>query len=243
MNPIIIIPTYNEKLNVEKMIKKIFDEIFKEKTISVLIVDSNSPDGTGNIVEDLKKQYNHLFFIQQENKKGLASAYIEGINWAKNNGFDVFVQMDCDFQHPPEILPDCIKKTNEYDLIIASRFVDNGKWGEENEKKRSQISGLGNAYAKWVLNCPINDMTGGYNIWTKKAIETINLNKIMAKGYLFQIEMKYYAYKNKLKIFEYPFIFGKRTEGESKINIKIIIEAFIMIWKIRFANKQNFNKN
>ena len=243
MNPIIIIPTYNEKINVEKMIKKLFDEVFKDNIVSVLIVDSNSPDGTSETVEDLCKEYQNLHLLKQTEKKGLASAYIDGFKWALEKGYDVFAQMDCDFQHPPEILPDCIEKTKEYDLIIASRYVGNGKWGEENEHKRSQISEMGNNYAKWVLNCQINDMTGGFNIWTKKALEVVNLDKIMAKGYLFQIEMKYYAYKNNMKILEYPFIFGKRINGESKINIKIIIEAMTMIWKIRFANKQIFNKN
>ena len=141
------------------------------------------------------------------------------------------------------IIPLYIEKTKEYDLVIASRYIKNGKWGEGTEQKRSKISELGNKYAKWVLNCSINDMTGGYNIWTKKALETINIDNIMAKGYLFQIEMKYYAYKHNLKILEYPFVFGKRLDGESKISKKIIFEAFTQIWKIRFAKKQKFNKN
>ncbi len=233
MKPIIIIPTYNEAQNVEPMIKKLFEEVFTPDTISVLIVDSNSPDGTSDVVEKLKTQYKNLFLLKQTEKKGLASAYIDGFKWATEHDFDVFAQMDCDFQHPPEILPDCIEKTKDYDLVIASRFVGNGCWSKDSKKGRSKLSELGNIYARTVLNCPVKDLTGGYNIWTKKAIETINLDSIIAKGYLFQIEMKYRAYKKNLKYLEYPFVFKTRAAGESKINKKIMIEAFFKVWKLR----------
>ncbi len=233
MKSIIIIPTYNEAQNIEVMLKKLFEEIFKSDTISVLIVDSNSPDGTADIVEKNKEKYKNLFLIKQPDKKGLASAYIDGFKWALENDFDVFVQMDCDFQHPPEILPNCLEKIKDYDVIIASRYVKNGSWCSDSIRSRSLLSELGNIYVRFVLNCPIKDMTGGYNIWTKKALETINLDKIEAKGYLFQTEIKYRAFKNHLKYIEYPFTFKTRIAGESKINKKIIIEALLKAWKLR----------
>ncbi len=235
MKPIIILPTYNEALNVEKMINKIFNEVFKNQQADVLIVDSNSPDGTANIAEKLQEKYKNLHLLKQEKKLGLANAYIEGFKWALKGDYDTFIQMDCDFQHPVEILPDCIEKTKEYDLVISSRYVKDGHWSKDTNKNRTNLSCLGNIYAKTILNCPINDLTGGFNIWTKKALSSIDLDKIISKGYSFQIEMKYKCFKNNMKILEYPFTFNKREYGESKINKKIMLEALIKIWKIRFS--------
>lgn len=233
MKPIIIIPTYNEVQNIEKMIKTLFDEVFTSGAISVLIVDSNSPDGTAKVVENLQNNYKNLFLLKQTEKMGLASAYLAGFKLAMKEGYDVLIQMDCDFQHPPEILPNCIEKAKEYDLVIASRFVANGSWSSDSQKGRSRLSEFGNLYARTVLNCPIKDMTGGYNIWTKKALETVMCNGIISKGYMFQLEMKYRAYKKHLKYYEYPFIFKRRAAGESKISKKIIFEALFNVWKLK----------
>ncbi len=233
MKKIVIIPTYNEVQNIEKMVKTLFDKVFISGDISVLIVDSNSPDGTAKLVENLQKEYKNLFLLKQTEKNGLASAYTDGFKYALKEGYDVLIQMDCDFQHPPEILPYCIEKTKEYDLVIASRFVANGSWSSDSKKSRSKLSELGNLYTRTVLNCPIKDMTGGYNIWTKKALEAVMCDGIISKGYMYQLEMKYRAYKKHLKYCEYPFIFKRREAGESKISKKIIFEALFNVWKLR----------
>lgn len=247
MNPIIIIPTYNEVINAPKMIKYLFEDVFKNQNINILIIDSNSPDNTALEVEKLQQIYKNLHLIKQETKKGLASAYIEGFKWGLANNYDTLIQIDSDFQHPAEIMPDMLKKMEDgnYDLIIGSRYIKDGSWNNNKDEKSSiikkSVSALGNIYVHLILDCKIKDLTGGYNIWSKKALETIDLDKIQSKGYLFQIEMKYYADKNKNKILEYPIIFNKRLSGKSKMDFKVITEAFTLIWKIRF--KRNFKKN
>ncbi len=237
MIPIIIMPTYNEVLNVTRMIEYLFKEVFKNSEVSILIIDSNSPDGTALKVEELQKEYKNLYLIKQIKKQGLASAYIEGFKWALKNNFDVFIQMDCDFQHPAELLPEMLTKLKDYELIIGSRYINGGSWNKNKDEKSSFLkkltSNFGSLYAKTVLSCSINDLTGGFNIWSRKALTSIDLDKIISKGYLFQIEMKYKAFKNNIKITEYPITFNKRTQGKSKMDLKVILEAAILIWKIK----------
>ena len=230
MNKIIIMPTYNEAENIKKIIPQIFNLI----DISILVVDDNSPDRTASVVEELQKEYKNLHLLKRQNKDGLAKAYISGFEYALNNGFDVFIQMDADFQHPFDVLPEMLKNMEEQnaDLVIGSRYIQNGTWKNASKKKK-MISKLGNLYTQIVLGTKIKDITGGYNIWTKKTLNKIDLNSIISKGYMFQIEMKYKAEKSGLKIIEYPITFNPREEGNSKMDFKICSEALINIWKIK----------
>ena len=208
MKPIIIMPTYNEAEN----IKKIIPILFNKMDISILVVDDNSPDGTAFIVEEFQAKYPNLYLLKREKKDGLASAYITGFKYAINNGFSILAQMDSDFQHPYEVLPEMLKKieSNNADVVIGSRYVQDGKW-EKGSLKKEIISKLGNMYSKFVLNSKINDLTGGYNVWTAKTLLEIGLDNIIAKGYMFQIEMKHMAEKKNLKIIEYPIKFNPRV--------------------------------
>lgn len=230
MKQIIIMPTYNEAEN----IKKIIPILFNQMDITILVVDDNSPDGTANIVEEYQNKYPNLYLLKREQKAGLASAYIAGFKYALDKGFDVLAQMDSDFQHPYEVLPEMLKNLEQEnaDVLIGSRYIQNGKW-EKGSLKKEIISKLGNIYSRFVLNSKINDLTGGYNIWTKKALLEIGLDNIISKGYMFQIEMKSTAEKKKLKIVEYPIKFRPRIEGNSKMDCKICIEALTKIWKLR----------
>ena len=230
MKPIIIMPTYNEAEN----IKKIIPILFNKMDISILVVDDNSPDGTAFIVEEFQAKYPNLYLLKREKKDGLASAYITGFKYAINNGFSILAQMDSDFQHPYEVLPEMLKKieSNNADVVIGSRYVQDGKW-EKGSLKKEIISKLGNMYSKFVLNSKINDLTGGYNVWTAKTLLEIGLDNIIAKGYMFQIEMKHMAEKKNLKIIEYPIKFNPRVEGKSKMDFKICIEALTKIWKLK----------
>ena len=145
--------------------------------------------------------------------------------------------MDCDFQHPVEVLPQMLEKINQYDVVIGSRYIKDGGWDRNNKDIKKQFtSRLGSFYAKIVLGCKINDLTGGFNIYTKKALEKININKIISRGYCFQIEMKYYAYKSGLNITEFPIIFKPRYKGESKMDANIIFESIFKIIKIKIHN-------
>ena len=236
---LIIIPTYNEALNISSIIKQLFDNIFKDKEINILVVDDNSPDGTANFVEELQKDYSCLHLLKRKEKDGLGSAYKAGYKWAISNGFEIIIQLDADFQHPVEIIPEMLEKIPEYDVIIGSRYIDGGKWDYCQNKLTLQklISNAGRFYLSKFLDCPIHDLTGGFNIWKTTVISAINPDTVSSKGYAFQFEMKYRACKKGFKILEYPIKFKKREFGKSKMNFKIIIEALAMVWKLKSANE------
>lgn len=231
---LIIIPTYNECDNIEDLIFSIFKKL-KQISAHVLVIDDNSPDGTGEVVKKLIKiQYrDNLFLMQREKKLGLGTAYIKGFKWGLQRGYDLFIEMDADFSHKPSYLTEMIKLSGTYDFVIGSRYVNYG--GVEGwSKLRKLISKGGSLYAKAILFCPIHDLTGGYNLWNRKVLLNIDLDNIISEGYSFQIEMKYRAYKKGFKFFEYPIIFEDRAIGKSKMSKKIMLEAIITVWKLRF---------
>lgn len=230
MKILIIIPTYNEKDNIDKIINEIF--IQSIDNLEILIVDDNSIDGTKEILDKLKSQ-NKINLIERSSKQGLASAYIEGFKYAIEHNFDFIIQMDADFSHNPKYLNEIISNLKTYDVVIASRNIEGGNtkgWS----LFRNLISKWGSNYARLILNCPINDLTGGFNGWKCEILNKINLDKIISKGYLFQVEMKYKAYKSKAKIIEIPIIFEQRKHGKSKMSLSIFFEALFNVIKIRF---------
>ena len=227
--PLVIIPTYNEALN----IKFIINEIFKTcPDINILIVDDNSPDGTAEIVHQMLDK--RIYILKRTKKQGLASAYIEGFKKGIDLGFNRFIQMDADFSHKPEYLPLMLENLKKYDFVIGSRNIKGG--GVQNWSFfRNLISKAGSLYSKVILFCPINDLTGGFNGWSKEVLEGINLNNIISLGYSFQIELKYKAYKKGFKYIEFPIIFPDRKYGESKMSKDIFFEALKNVVKIRFS--------
>lgn len=230
MKILIIIPTYNEKDNIDKIINEIFLQSIDN--LEILIVDDNSIDGTKEILDKLKSQ-NKINLIERSSKQGLASAYIEGFKYAIEHNFDFIIQMDADFSHNPKYLNEIISNLKTYDVVIASRNIKGGNtkgWS----LFRNLISKWGSNYARLILNCPIKDLTGGFNGWKRETLKKINLDKIISKGYLFQVEMKYKAYKSKAKIVEIPIIFEQRKHGKSKMSLAIFFEAFFNVIKIRF---------
>ncbi len=230
MKLLTVIPTYNECENIEPLILKILDVV--KGNISILVVDDSSPDGTSFIVEKLSKKYNNVHLLIRPAKSGLASAYIEGFLWGIDNGFDTFLEMDADFSHNPEYIPEMIEKIQNNDVVIGSRIVKGG--GCKNRTfLRDVITRGGSFYSRLILSCPVKDLTGGFNMWTLAALEKINLNSILSKGYCFQIEMKYKAFKSRCKIVEIPIIFEDRRAGKSKMSSEIFLEAMFGIFKIR----------
>lgn len=230
MKILIIIPTYNEKDNIDKIINEIFLQSIDN--LEILIVDDNSADGTKEILDKLKSQ-NKINLIERSSKQGLASAYIEGFKYAIEHNFDFIIQMDADFSHNPKYLNEIISNLKTYDVVIASRNIKGGNtkgWS----LFRNLISKWGSNYARLILNCPIKDLTGGFNGWKRETLKKINLDKIISKGYLFQVEMKYKAYKSKAKIIEIPIIFEQRKHGKSKMSLAIFFEAFFNVIKIKF---------
>ena len=235
MKPMIIIPTYNEAMNLENIVNSI-QETLSGRDFSILIVDDSSSDGTDNIAKDLSEKYKNIFILNRPSKLGLASAYIDGMKFSKEKGFDTFIEMDADFSHDPKYLPQMLKLLEDNDLVIGSRNIKGGDvvgWSF----LRNFISKGGSLYSKIILFCPINDLTGGFNGYRSELVDKIGLDNIISKGYSFQIEMKYRAYKLKAKIKEFPIVFVDRKFGKSKMDKQIFTEALLNILKLRFLVK------
>jgi len=223
---IVIIPTYNEKENVEKIIRSVFA---LEHLFDVLIVDDSSPDGTGNIVKNLQRSEfpDRLFLMERAGKQGLGTAYITGFKWALERKYDYIFEMDADFSHNPQDLlrlhETC--SSGEADLVIGSRYITGVNvvnW----PVGRVLMSYFASKYVRLILRMQVTDTTAGFVCYKRKVLETIDLNKIRFKGYAFQIEMKYTAYRLRFRLKEIPIIFVNRVEGVSKMNSGIFGEAF-----------------
>jgi dolichol-phosphate mannosyltransferase len=232
---IVIIPTYNEKENLEKMVRKVFS---LEKSFHILIVDDGSPDGTANIVKTLQKEFpNQLHLEERKGKLGLGTAYIHGFKWSLKRDYQFIFEMDCDFSHDPE---DLIKLYNACakdggDLAIGSRYIKgvnvvNWPMG------RVLMSYYASAYVRFITRMKIRDTTSGFKCYTHKVLETINLDKITFKGYAFQIEMKFKAFKFGFNIIEIPIIFTDRQEGTSKMSGGIFKEAVFGVIQMKMRS-------
>lgn len=227
---LVILPTYNEKENIERLVGEI---LAQNLNLDILVADDNSPDGTGQLVEDLRKGMPQLFVLHREKKEGLGRAYIAGFKWALGNNYDYIFEMDADFSHQPKYLKDFLSAINDCDLVIGSRYIKGG--GTEGWSKiRELISRFGCFYAKMILGLKIKDLTGGFKCYHRNVLENIDLDKVESNGYMFQIEMTYRAFKNGFKIKELPIVFLERQQGKTKFNRKIIWEAIINCWKLRF---------
>lgn len=230
---VVIIPTYNEKENIEKIIRAVRQ---LEEDFHILIVDDGSPDGTASIVKGLQKEFqDSLFLIERSGKLGLGTAYLTGFNWAIENNYDYAIEMDADFSHPPKDLPRLLSACTEdgADLSIGSRYC-NGISVINWPIGRVIMSYYASAYVRFVLGMKVYDTTAGFKCYSRKLLETIDFDNIKMKGYGFQIEMKYNAYKLGFKIKEVPIIFVDRTEGTSKMSSGIFGEAFWGVIKLRF---------
>lgn len=230
---VVIIPTYNEKENIEKIIRAVRQ---LEEDFHILIVDDGSPDGTASIVKGLQKEFqDSLFLIERSGKLGLGTAYLTGFNWAIENNYDYAIEMDADFSHPPKDLPRLLSACTEdgADLSIGSRYC-NGISVINWPIGRVIMSYYASAYVRFVLGMKVYDTTAGFKCYSRKLLEAIDFDNIKMKGYGFQIEMKYNAYKLGFKIKEVPIIFVDRTEGTSKMSSGIFGEAFWGVLKLRF---------
>lgn len=232
MDRLVIIPTYREKENIERMIRKVFS---LGKSFHLLIIDDGSPDGTADIVKNLQKEYTgQLFLLERAGKQGLGTAYITGFKWALEREYQYIFEMDCDFSHDPE---DLIRlheacETKGGDIAIGSRYVKGGKvknW----PIGRILMSYYASVYVRLVLWLNIKDTTAGFKCYRRKVLETIKLDEIRFVGYAFQIEMKYTASKLGFKLIEVPITFIDRVEGESKMSTKIFKEAFWGVVQMR----------
>ena len=226
---LIIIPTYNEIHNVEKMLTTLFSLY---PGISILIIEDGSPDGTASVVKKLMQTHKNLFILERKGKLGLGTAYVAGFNWALERSYEFIFEMDCDFSHDPKHIPDLLAAAQTHDLVIGSRYIDGIRvvnW----PFRRLLLSYCASIYTRTVTGIPVHDTIGGFKCFNLKALQSIDFNKIMSTGYGFQLEIKYKIYSKGLKLKEVPIIFYERTEGQSKMGGTIIFEAFFSVLILR----------
>lgn len=232
MKTTIVIPTYNEAENLPKMVSALF--ALPMADLNVLVVDDNSPDGSGQIAEELGTSTGgRVHVLHRPGKLGLGTAYIEGFKQALAEGADAVGQMDADFSHPPEKVMELAKALDRCDVAVGSRYIQGGKLDERWPFWRKLLSGWGNLYARAILGgMPIKDVTGGFRLWRRRTLEGMPLDRIKSNGYVFQVEMAYVAYKLGYSFFEVPIYFADRRWGQSKMSLRIQLEAAIRVWEL-----------
>lgn len=232
MKVIQVIPTYNEAQNLPILVEALFDLNFPN--FHILVVDDNSPDGTGDVADALCKTHpNHMKVLHRAEKAGLGKAYIQGFRQALDDGADIVGMMDADLSHPPDRLPAMLDAISHADVAIGSRYVADGSVDHDWPFWRKGLSWFGNTYARTILGLPIRDTTGGYRLWRRSALEAIPFEESRSNGYVFIVELAYLAKLAGLAFTEVPIYFADRTKGESKMSLSIQIEAAWRVWQLR----------
>lgn len=239
MRALIVVPTYNEIENLQPLTDAITKVTSPE--VEVLIVDDGSPDGTGQLADELAAKNSRIHVLHRPKKMGLGTAYVNGFKWGLEKGFDALIEMDADFSHNPRYLPTMLASLSSSDVVIGSRYVKGGgtvNWGIG----RKILSMGGGIYSRLILGAPIRDFTGGFNGWKRKVLEAVDIPTLRSDGYSFQIELKFRAFLKGFKIVEFPIVFEDRKVGKSKMNRRIVIEALGRVWSFRLnAEKQMQN--
>lgn len=223
---VVVIPTYNERDNIEILLSQLF--ALRIEGLNVLVVDDNSPDGTGEFVEKLRIGNDRLAILHRPLKQGLGPAYVAGFRTALSDNADIICEMDADRSHDPKYLPVLLSALGVKDVVLGSRYVAGGGVSNWNWSRRL-ISRFGNVYARSVLGLPYRDLTGGYKCYRRTVLEKIGLDNVSSLGYNFQIETTYRAHRAGFRIIEVPIVFVERARGTSKFNFKIVLESF---WKV-----------
>jgi len=230
----IVLPTYNEKENLPKIIAELFNLPLPD--LKVIIVDDNSPDGTGATADSLASFHpNQISVIHRAGKLGLGTAYIQGFKQALHDGAEAIGQMDSDFSHPIEKVPELLAALKHNDFVLGSRYIAGGSVDEQWPLWRKWLSAFGNSYASTILNLPIADCTGGFRIMRREVLLKLPLERVRSSGYAFQVEIAYIVYRLGFRFSELPIYFAERSYGESKMSLGIQAEAALRIWQIRFS--------
>ena len=231
MRAIVVVPTYNERANLQELVEKI--DLWAG-AMHILIVDDNSPDGTGQLAEELSEKYpGKLFVLHREKKEGLGRAYVAGFKYVLEKDYDYILQMDADLSHDPQYLPQFLAEIKTADLVVGSRYL-NGISVVNWDLKRLIMSKMAVNYVRLVTRMPLTDATSGFTCWNRRALETIGFEDTFASGYLFLIEMKYRAFRKNFKVREIPIIFVERKSGDSKLDWRVFREAFWGVLRLRF---------
>jgi dolichol-phosphate mannosyltransferase len=232
LKAMVVIPTYNEKDNIERLVTQV---LAQNDRIHVLVVDDNSPDGTGDIADSIAVKFDRVHVLHRSSKLGLGSAYRDGFRFALANCADYIIEMDADFSHDPECLSSFLQKASEYHLVIGSRYL-NGVSVVNWPIRRLLLSYFANVYTRLVTGLNISDCTSGFKCFRREVIEAIDLDNVKSDGYSFQIELNYRCFEKGFKVGEIPIIFIDRHSGTSKMSKKIVYEAVFMVWKLRLGS-------
>jgi len=227
---LVVVPTYNERINLPLIVPLILQQ---DARIEVLVVDDNSPDGTGQLADQMAAGNRRIHVLHRPGKAGLGKAYLAGFRWALECGYDFIFEMDADFSHDPKFLPEFLQAIETADLVIGSRYragVNVINW----PISRLLLSLGANEYARRVTGLPLTDSTGGFKCFRRRVLEAIDFEKVRSNGYSFQIEMSFRAWKQGFRLVEIPIVFTDRVEGQSKMEKRIVREAIWMVWWLRF---------
>ena len=228
---LVVVPTYNERANIEKLIESV---LCQDARLNILVVDDGSPDGTGEIVDQIAASNDRVHALHRPRKMGLGTAYLAGFKWALERDYAYVLEMDADFSHDPAHLPQFLEAIQDADVVLGSRYRG-GKVTVVNwPMTRLLLSYFANGYARRVTGVPLDDLTGGFKCFRRGVLEAIPLDEVRSNGYAFQIEMNFRAWKKGFRIVEIPIVFVDRTEGESKMSKKIVREAVWMVWRLRW---------
>jgi len=227
----VVIPTYNEAENLPKLVSALFA---LPLNLRVVVVDDDSPDGTGATADELVEKYTGRFeVIHRQGRLGFGTAYLTGFSHAISSDADFIVQMDADFSHDPSVIIEMGEKIKDCDVVVGSRYISGGSLDKDWPMWRKFLSGFGNFYARTILGLSLNDVTGGYRMWRREALTVIPFERIRSNGYIFQVEMAYVSHKLGLRFGQVPIYFAERKYGKSKMSLKIQLEAAIRVWQLR----------
>ena len=227
---LVIIPTYNEAVNLSNLVPQV---LAQDGRLEVLVVDDNSPDGTGQLAEALAAEHPRVHVLHRAAKQGLGTAYLAGFKWGLERDYAYFVEMDADFSHDPAHLKEFLKAVQDADLVLGSRYLAGRVTVVNWPMGRLLLSYFANVYARWVTGLKIWDLTGGFKCYRRRVLEGIDLTQVRSNGYAFQIEMSVRAWRKGFKLAEIPIVFVDRTEGQSKMNRAIVREAVWMVPRLR----------
>jgi dolichol-phosphate mannosyltransferase len=230
MKILIVVPTYNERENISAFVPAL---LALPTQLEILVVDDSSPDGTGQVVQQMQQNQSRVHLLTRQKKEGLGRAYLAGFAWGLAQDFDIIVEMDADFSHRPEDLLEVLRRIPSADFVVGSRYCRGGRtvnWG----LLRKLVSRGGSIYSRMILGYPLRDWTGGFNAWKADTLRKIGLERVQSNGYSFQIELKYRALKAGCHGVESPIVFADRRVGQSKMSLKIVLEAFWRVWKMRW---------
>jgi len=228
---LVIIPTYNERENLPKIVPLVLEQ---DARLEVLVVDDNSPDGTGELAEALASASGRVHALHRAGKLGLGTAYLAGFRWALEHGFDYVFEMDADFSHDPRHLPTFLAEIGDADVVIGSRYLNRRVTVINWPMSRLMLSYFANVYARWVTGLRLWDSTGGYKCYRRAVLEGIDLDRVRSNGYSFQIEMSFRAWRKGFRLKEITITFSDRSEGRSKMSGGIVREAVWMVWRLRW---------